>query len=432
MTKRITILGAGISGISAGYHLKEAGVDSIIYEKNSSWGGLCDNFEVDGFRFDKFIHLSFTKDRYVRDLFEIGVQYLVYTPNPFNYYKGHWLKHPVQNNLYYLNVEDKIKIIVDFINRVDTSPEDIDNFEDWLRVQYGNYFAEKFPLIYTKKYWTVEAGELETRWIGSRMYRPTIEEVLEGAMTDDTPNTYYVKEMRYPKKGGYKSFLSGMAFHCNIQLNSEITKINLKTKEIEINGERREKYDTLISSLPLPELIRLVENVPHNVREASKKLKWTSGAIISLGFNKPDIPKGLWFYVYDKEILTSRIFSPSEKSRDNVPEGCSSIQGEIYFSDREPLKKNMMSILEDEIDNFIKIGLFNREDIVVKDIRMEKYANVIFNHDIYENRRIVRDYLEMQGVITIGRFGEWDYFWSDQSLLSGKDCARRISKIFSS
>lgn len=62
----IAILGAGISGISAAYHLKERGIDSVIFEKDSDWGGLCGNFEFNGFKFDKAIHLSFTEDEYVK------------------------------------------------------------------------------------------------------------------------------------------------------------------------------------------------------------------------------------------------------------------------------------------------------------------------------------------------------------------------------
>jgi len=33
----VIILGAGIAGISAGYHLKKKQIDSIIYEKDSAW-----------------------------------------------------------------------------------------------------------------------------------------------------------------------------------------------------------------------------------------------------------------------------------------------------------------------------------------------------------------------------------------------------------
>lgn len=45
--------------------------------------------------------------------------------------------------------------------------------------------------------------------------------------------------------------------------------------------------------------------------------------------------------------------------------------------------------------------------------------NEYFTEPIYEARKIVRDYLASVGIETIGRFGEWDYLWSDQSLLSG-------------
>jgi protoporphyrinogen oxidase len=114
------------------------------------------------------------------------------------------------------------------------------------------------------------------------------------------------------------------------------------------------------------------------------------------------------------------------KSRDNVPEGCSSIQAEIYFNKGKILNKTNLEILNDTIDQFIKIGFFKKEDLIVKDIRTEKYANVIFDHYIYENRKIVLDYLTEKNIISVGRFGEWDYFWSDQSMLSGRDGALKL------
>ena len=45
--------------------------------------------------------------------------------------------------------------------------------------------------------------------------------------------------------------------------------------------------------------------------------------------------------------------------------------------------------------------------------------NEYFTELIYEARKKVIDYLASVGIETIGRFGEWDYLWSDQSLLSG-------------
>ena len=113
----IIILGAGISGISAGYHLNLNGRKAVIYEKNDSWGGLCDNFNVGKFKFDNAIHLSFTDNKDVKDLFSKSTNFFTYKPDVTSYYKGTWLKHPSQNNLFPLPIEEKIKIIKSFINR---------------------------------------------------------------------------------------------------------------------------------------------------------------------------------------------------------------------------------------------------------------------------------------------------------------------------
>ena len=111
---RNIILGAGIAGIAASYELKRHNIDSIILEKNNNWGGLIDNFSIDGFRFDKYIHLSFAKDEYVNNVF-FKTDFIRHKPLSSNYYKGTWLKHPAQNNLYPLGDEEKNTLLKDFI-----------------------------------------------------------------------------------------------------------------------------------------------------------------------------------------------------------------------------------------------------------------------------------------------------------------------------
>jgi protoporphyrinogen oxidase len=426
--KKNIILGAGIAGVSASYELQKNEIESVVYEKNNSYGGLLDNFTINGFRFDKFIHLSFAKDKYVNDVF-YKTPFLRHKPLSSNYYKGVWLKHPAQNNLYPLTKNEQDRIINDFkIKKEFTNISEIKNYEDWLRIQYGDYFAENFPIVYTEKYWTVKAKDLETKWIGARMYKPTLEEIENGCKTDLTPNTYYTKEMRYPKKGGYKSFLKPMVKNLDIRTNSDIIGIDLKNKIVNLEGGINDHYENLINTIPLPELCKIIKDIPNDVLEASHKLNFTSGYLVSLGFNKPDIMKKLWFYIYDKEILASRVYSPSIKSSDNAPKGCSSLQAEIYFNKGVKINNSNQEILDQTIKDLIKIGLFKKEDILVKDIRCEKYANVIFDHHIYENRKIVLDYLKDNNIISVGRFGEWDYLWSDQSMLSGRDGAHLIIK----
>ena len=158
----------------------------------------------------------------------------------------------------------------------------------------------------------------------------------------------------------------------------------------------------------------MLDNVPKDIIEAVNNLHWTSGYQISLGFNRPDVAKHLWFYIYDEDIPPARVYSPKLKSSDNFPNGCSSLQAEVFWDCKteKPIKE---VIFNKTIESLKKLCGFKDSDVVLKDIRYEKYSNVSFTHSIYESRAKIRDYLDSLGIQTIGRFGEWDYLWSHQA-----------------
>lgn len=412
------ILGAGIAGISAAYHLKQKGENSVIFEKDNDWGGLCGFFEIDGFRFDRFVHFTFAKDEKIAELFAKSSPLYAHPPVSYNYWRGCWLKHPAQNNLAPLPIEEKVKIIDSFVNRPRKDVAEISDYAEWLRVQYGDYFAENFPFAYTRKYWGVEAKQLETKWVGNRLHVSPLPEVLRGAFAEQQENFYYTKFMNYPKKGGFRSIMNECRKGLDIRLNKKAVRIDTAAKQVDFADGTVENYDNLISSLPLPEIIKMISDVPENVQNAAKQLRWTCGYQVSLGFNRPDVAKYLWFYIYDEDVPPARVYSPNLKSPDNAPEGCSSLQAEIFFANGvKVVDKNI--ILQKTVEKLKEICQFNDSDVVVKDIRFEPYANIIFTPEIYESRKVVREWLKAQGIKTIGRFGEWDYLWSHQAFESG-------------
>ena len=412
------ILGAGIAGISAAYHLKQKGESSVIFEKDNDWGGLCGFFEIDGFRFDRFVHFTFAKDEKIAELFAKSSPLYAHPPVSYNYWRGCWLKHPAQNNLAPLPIEEKVKIIDSFVNRPRKDVAEISDYAEWLRVQYGDYFAENFPFAYTRKYWGVEAKQLETKWVGNRLHVSPLPEVLRGAFAEQQENFYYTKFMNYPKKGGFRSIMNECRKGLDIRLNKKAVRIDTAAKQVEFDDGTVENYDNFISSLPLPEIIKMISDVPDNVQNAAKQLRWTCGYQVSLGFNRPDVAKYLWFYIYDEDVPPARVYSPNLKSPDNAPEGCSSLQAEIFFANGvKVVDKNI--ILQKTVEKLKEICQFNDSDVVVKDIRFEPYANIIFTPEIYESRKVVREWLQARGIKTIGRFGEWDYLWSHQAFESG-------------
>lgn len=411
-------MGAGIAGISAAYHLKQKGENSVIFEKDNDWGGLCGFFEIDGFRFDRFVHFTFAKDEKIAELFAKSSPLYAHPPVSYNYWRGCWLKHPAQNNLAPLPIEEKVKIIDSFVNRPRKDVAEISDYAEWLRVQYGDYFAENFPFAYTRKYWGVEAKQLETKWVGNRLHVSPLPEVLRGAFAEQQENFYYTKFMNYPKKGGFRSIMNECRKGLDIRLNKKAVRIDTAAKQVEFDDGTVENYDNLISSLPLPEIIKMISDVPENVQNAANQLRWTCGYQVSLGFNRPDVAKYLWFYIYDEDVPPARVYSPNLKSPDNAPEGCSSLQAEIFFANgAKVVDKNI--ILQKTVEKLKEICQFNNSDVVVKDIRFEPYANIIFTPEIYESRKVVREWLQARGIKTIGRFGEWDYLWSHQAFESG-------------
>lgn len=412
------ILGAGIAGISAAYHLKQKGENSVIYEKDNDWGGLCGFFEIDGFRFDRFVHFTFAKDEKIAELFAKSSPLYVHPPVSYNYWRGCWIKHPAQNNLAPLPIEEKVKIIDSFVNRPRKDVAEISDYAEWLRVQYGDYFAENFPFAYTRKYWGVKAKQLETKWVGNRLHVSPLPEVLRGAFAEQQENFYYTKFMNYPKKGGFRSIMNECRKGLDIRLNKKAVRIDTEAKQVEFTDGTVENYDNLISSLPLPEIIKMISDVPENVQNAAKQLRWTCGYQVSLGFNRPDVAKYLWFYIYDEDILPARVYSPNLKSPDNAPKGCSSLQAEVFFANDAKIA-DKDEVLRQTVSKLKEICQFKDSDVVVKDIRFEPYANIIFTPEIYESRKVVREWLQAQGIKTIGRFGEWDYLWSYQAFESG-------------
>lgn len=411
------ILGAGIAGLGASYALRQIGETSVVFEKDDTYGGLCGNFTINGFRFDRFVHFTFSKDERVNAIFNASSPEIYrHSPTAYNIYKGIWIKHPAQNNLFPLSEQEKELIIHDFLNRKSPREAEIKNYEDWLRFQFGDYFAENFPMRYTRKYWMREARELRTEWVGQRVYQPSVEEVIKGSKNAETPITYYAKEMRYPKYGGYKAFLKLLAKKAEIHYKMLVTAIDTESKMVSFGDGSFVSYNRLISSLPLPETIKMIKEVPGYVLNAVSKLECTSGYHVSIAMKTKNIPPYLWWYIYDEDILAARVYSPSLKSPDNAPEGCSSLQMEVYCKENEYTEQQL---LNGTVGKMISFGVIKEDDILFTHIGFEKYANVIFTEPIYDARKTVRDYLKSVGIDTIGRFGEWDYLWSDQSLLSG-------------
>ena len=429
--ENIAILGSGMAGFGAAHRLHIQGHHATLYEKRPYYGGHTASYVFEnGFTIDEGPHVSFTKVERMQKLLadSVNQKFERLRTKVNNHWQGHWIKHPAQCNLYGLPQDLTINILKDFIHAQHHEYGEIKNYRDWLHASFGKTFAETFPMEYTVKYHTTTADNMSTDWVGPRLYRANIEEVLRGALSPSTPDVHYIDQFRYPSYGGFVSYLQMFMEQANLHLDHELVEIHPSRKELRFKNGKVAPYDHLISSVPLPDLIKMIVGVPADVFQASQKLSCSTVVIVSIGVNRADLIDAHWTYFYDRDYFFTRLSTPHLQSPHNVPPGCGSIQAECYYSAKyRPLDRTPEECIEPVIQDLKRCGILREEDsILFKHSMLVPYANVIFDLERAPALKIVHGYLDDIGVAYCGRYGDWAYIWTDESFMSGENAAQKV------
>ncbi|SPT68352.1 Protoporphyrinogen oxidase [Anaerobiospirillum thomasii] len=419
--KNILVVGAGPSGLACAKRLSENGFDVTVIDKRGYKGGLCSSFNIDGFNFDRFVHFSFTQDKEVISLFNKSCKGKVreFKPSVYNYFKSKYIMHPVQNNLNSLGVAKGLLYLTSYITR---KRSNIVNYYDWLCASYGKKFADDFPVLYTQKYWCADPKNMETKWIGPRMSNISFIDYIQSIFSKNERVKYYHKTQRYPEFGGYGSFLNELDGCYKLELDTELIYIDV-TNKVAKTTQKDIKFDSIVYTAPLKEFHKFINE--DTLKSKCDQLHHTSGYMVSLGLNKKPNNKGIFFYIYDKDILFARAYYPHLKSTNNVPDGCYSMQLEFYTLDGKEIEAPQ-DTLQSSINKVLQSIDLSNENMLFCDIKFEKYANVLFDHGIYKAREEIINVAKNNNIYLAGRFGLWDYLWSDQSIKSGFDAALQI------
>jgi len=420
-----------MAGFGAAYRLHAEGVRPVIYEESGYHGGHTASFRYNsGFLFDIGPHISFTKDVRIQDLFAESVdqQYETVQIILNNFWHGYWPLHPVQLHMHGLPEDVIVKVIKDFVEERNAPERPVNNYADWLLSSFGRTFAELFPMQYTRKYHLTTAENMSTDWLGPRIYRPSLEEMLQGALSPSSPHVHYITNFRYPTEGGFVSYLKKFVPLGELRLNHEMVSLDPRERQIWFSNGKVTHYDALVSSVPLPDLVPMIQGVPQDVLEASRRLACSTCVLVNIGVSRKDLSPAHMSYFYDEDICFTRLSFPHMLSARNVPPGMGSIQAEVYFSDKyKPMIGSPDDWIEPVINDLRRCGLLREDDrILFKNSILVRYANVIFDLERAAALETVHGYLDDIGINYCGRYGEWGYLWTDEVFKSGESVARKI------
>ena len=439
------ILGGGIAGLAASYHLGHA--KSLILEgKPHPYGHIFSEVR-EGFTWDEGPHVSFTKSEYVKNLFEesVGGGFKEYQVQTGNYYQGHWIGHPAQSNLHQIPEPLRSNCLQSFLkerkNSTETKIQERD-YGSWLMRAFGEVFATTFPSAYTRKYWTVEPWELGTDWIGPRVFFPSVDDVVAGAKGPLDRQTHYIQKVRYPTRGGYKSFAETLAKDANIRKSRRAVEVDLGRKTVRDENGEMYSYRRLVSTIPLATFLQICRNVPAEVKHACQCLSCTELLLVNVGVNHPSKRKEDWIYVYDEDKYSTRINFIEKLSERNAPPCCSGIQMEVNASKYKPSPESDEAIADKVIREIEEMGLID-SSAEVRTLHAQRvpWANVIFTKDTKPALDKILDWLSIFGLSResddthpltdwsskspqpagdlnlAGRYAQWKYYWTDDCVL---------------
>jgi protoporphyrinogen oxidase len=424
---QITVLGAGLSGLGVSYH---AGHDRCsIYEARAYSGGHIHSIERDGFTWDEGPHVLFTGNEYVRNLFAESVDgdFVEFDAKASNYFRGHWIDHPAQSNLHQIPEPLRSQCLQSFLEARSTPQTRPVDYQDWIEQAFGKVFAETFPAAYTRKYWTTDPKNLGTDWIGARVYYPKIEDVVQGAKGPLTRNTYWVQKSRYPARGGYLSFCRKLTEGARVHYGKTMEWINFSERQLGFTDGSELDYDTLVSTIPLPTLIKCSEDAPPEVHEAARLLRASNIYLIDVAVRHPAKHKNTWIYVYDEDKLSTRISTMEHFSPHNAPAGCTGISVEVYGSAFRPLPEDREDVKRRVLAELVEMGLLEGpEAIIYSQIRFIPWGQVIFDHNRRPALEVINGFLDSMGVSRVGRYSEWKYLMTHDCVLRSRRAAARL------
>jgi UDP-galactopyranose mutase len=427
----VLIIGAGIAGIGAALRLDELKIPYIIVEKESRPGGLCRTEEKNSFFFDYTGHLLHFKN----EVFKKKI-YTILDKNIEHRERSAWIfsnnvftKYPFQMNLYGLPASVIVECIVKYCEVLfDERKKQPESYEDWIIQNFGWGIGNNFLIPYTKKMLKLDPKMLLPETGGRFVPKANLEGMIYGAITDNSKYSIgYNAQFDYPSIGGIEAIIKGLTKNVLIHTTEKVIDINISEKIALTNKNNEIKFKYLISTEPIPELVKSFRSVPTEIAGCCNSLNWISVHDINLGINKKIAGKH-WIYFPEDEFSFYRIGFPNNFSSHVVPKGCGSIYIEI--SHKNTSKINVSAFYQKCLKALIHLKLIDGEHNVIETQHLKiPYAYVIYEKDTLSYVRKIKEFLEKNQILTAGRFGGWEYFSMEDSFLDGEKSSDKVADM---
>lgn len=425
MHTKYLIVGAGLSGLSAAYHLKR---DYVLCESSDLPGGVASTFNCDGFKLDNAVHvLYFRKNETLHWIKNIlKVELLECERRSSVWINNSFVDFPIQYNLNSLPLVNKINSIGSiFRTFFQKKKSRFENFEEYSINTFGKYLTNLFLKPYNEKLFGINMSDLNIDWFGD--YVPTYSKTKMVLSVAGISENNYGRNSRfyYPISGGISAIANGLykKLEIPINFNASLDRLSLKNKTAIFSNGSEVTYDYLINTIPLKIFLEKIDYLSSEILSVTGLLKKNPITILHiLCRGNLEWCKNHWIYVPDQSIPFYRITLPGNINPANCPQNHFGITlefgGIVLEND---------AVLNASIATLKQMHLINNGVLI-----LDHFWKVLeCGYVIYDNQRSVAlkkifPYLRDHDISSIGRYGNWEYSNMEDAIIHGKNVAEQL------
>ncbi|MBN2251416.1 MAG: FAD-dependent oxidoreductase [Candidatus Altiarchaeota archaeon] len=444
MPEHVSILGAGVSGLSAGWKLAVNGFDVTVHEREDFLGGMSSTFRHGDCSLDYGPHKIYTQlDGIYSEIKALMGSELLEIPKKSRIMlTGKYFDFPVRMPQLMLGLNPLVTSNLGFsymyaIARSRLSKADDTSYEAYIRTRFGNGLYSLIFGPYARKIWG-EPKTLAASLAESRVSIPNLLELVTRMMLGDRgKKELSASVFHYPKRGVLE--LSGRMAEeitlCGgrIEQKKEASHFSLEGERmasVEFADGTSARTDYFVSTIPLKDLVHNFDPLPPgDVIKAADSLRHKNLIVAYLVVAKDRLFDDNWIFFPEERYVFNRIFEQKSFSPYMIPKGKTVLSAEVTCDPESPYWKmddgKLAGIVIGQLE---EAGILSGKEVVESFAKRIENAYPVYDIDHERNRGTVMTYLDqIPNLFSIGRQGYFNYVGMADCLDMGFRTANHIS-----
>jgi protoporphyrinogen oxidase len=449
----VVVLGAGPAGISAGWRLAERGKPVMVVERDAAVGGMGKTLQLGDYGVDfgpHTFHIRETDEsrdviRTIKPFF--GEDPLILTRGTRVFLQGKYYIYPLELLQVLFGVKPSLsfRILADYLaataKTLFSAPTKEDSFEDWGVRNLGRTLYDLCFGIYSERVWGLPTSQISPKQ-AQRVAKLNLKNIILRTLGIKADPAAHFTQYMYPR-AGISDLFENMAKRfraCGGDLRLQTPVIRLEREgnriaavtSIEDGQERTVRCEGVVSTLPLPTLVRMISPaLPEDVLMHARRLRYRSLKLVYVVLDRDQLTDFHWVYLLDKDFRINRVSEQKNVSPHMVPPGKTVLCIEISCWKDEPIwSASDDELFEIAFRDLQKTGYgVERSEVLEYHVFGIETAYPVYELNFEEHLiPVLEGVHRLDNLLTIGRHGLFLNNSMDDNVLLGTRVADRIAE----